>query len=159
MTSTKKFQKPSWDEYFVKITEVVRMRADCLRRQVGAIIVKDFRILATGYNGTPHGIKNCTEGGCLRCLRRHKKEIDWYEYEESCICLHAEQNAIIQAAYLGVSTEGGILYSTTNPCSSCAKMLINAGIKKVICRMEHHDQEGIELLKKAGVVAEIKENF
>ncbi len=156
MTSTKKFQKPSWDEYFMKITDVVKSRADCLSRQVGAIIVKDHRILATGYNGTPHGIKNCTEGGCLRCLRRQKKEIDWYEFEESCICIHAEQNAIIQAAYLGVSTKGGILYCTTNPCSSCAKMLINAGIKRVVCRMEHHDKEGIKLLKKAGVSVEIK---
>lgn len=159
MRLNKKKPKPSWDEYFMQITEVIKSRADCLRRQVGAIIVKDYRILATGYNGTPHGIKNCTEGGCLRCLRRHKKEIDWYEYEESCICLHAEQNAIIQAAYLGVSTKGGTLYCTTNPCSSCAKMLINAGIKRVVCRMEHHDQEGIELLKKTGVNVEIKEIF
>ncbi|MGB9707489.1 MAG: deoxycytidylate deaminase [Microgenomates group bacterium] len=154
----KKFRKPNWDEYFMKIAEVVKSRADCLRRQVGAVIVKDYRILATGYNGTPHGIKNCSEGGCERCLRRTKGEIDWYEYEESCICLHAEQNAIIQAAYLGVSTKGATLYSTTNPCSTCAKMLINAGIVRVVCKLQHHDKEGIKLLKKAHVEIKLINN-
>lgn len=152
----KKIKKPSWDDYFMMLVEVVKSRADCLSRQVGAIFVKNFRIISTGYNGTPHGIKNCSEGGCRRCKKRKNKEIDWYEYEESCICIHAEQNAIIQAAYLGISTKGATLYSTTNPCSSCAKMLINAGITRVVCRMEHHDKEGIELLKKAGVKVEIK---
>lgn len=150
----KKTKKPSWDEYFMNIAEIVRSRADCLRRRVGAVIVKDYRILATGYNGTPHEIKNCSQGGCDRCLKRERKEIDWYEYEESCICIHAEQNAIIQAAYLGVSTKNATLYCTTNPCSSCAKMLINAGIKRVVCRLNHHDKEGINLLKKAKVIVE-----
>jgi dCMP deaminase len=152
----KKVKKPTWDDYFMQIAEVIRSRADCLRRQVGAVIVKDFRILATGYNGTPHGTKNCSEGGCERCLLRHQKKLKSGEKEESCICIHAEQNAIIQAAYLGVSTKDATLYCTTNPCSSCAKMLINAGIKRVVCRMEHHDQEGINLLKKAGITVEIK---
>lgn len=133
------------------IAEVVRTRADCLRRRVGAVIVKDFRIVSTGYNGTPRGIKNCTEGGCLRCLLRSQGKLKRGEKEESCICLHAEQNAIIQAAYLGTSTKGATLYATANPCSSCAKMLINAGIIRVVCRMEHHDLEGIKLLEKAGV--------
>jgi dCMP deaminase len=151
-----KRDKPTWDEYFMQIAEVVRSRADCLRRQVGAVIVKDFRILATGYNGTPHKIKNCSGGGCERCLLRYQKKLKSGEKEESCICLHAEQNAIIQAAYLGVSTKDATLYCTTNPCSSCAKMLINAGIKRVACRMEHHDKEGINLLKKAGVTVEVK---
>ncbi|MBI5127209.1 cytidine/deoxycytidylate deaminase family protein [Candidatus Roizmanbacteria bacterium] len=149
-------KKPSWDEYFMKLAEVVKDRADCTRRQVGTVIVRDFRIITTGYNGTPHGIKNCSEGGCVRCKKRDNGEITSYEYEESCVCIHAEQNAIIQAAYLSVSTKGAILYSTTNPCSSCAKMLINAGIVKVVCKMEHHDKEGIELLKKAGVKVEIR---
>ena len=140
----------------MELAEVVKKRANCTRRRVGAVIVKDFRIIATGYNGTPHGIKNCSEGGCLRCRRRDKGEITSYEYEESCVCIHAEQNAIIQAAYLGTSTKGATLYSTTNPCASCAKMMINAGIIKVICKMDHHDKEGIALLKKAGVKVEIK---
>ncbi len=149
-------KKPSWDEYFMKLAEVVRLRADCLRRKVGAVIVKDFRILATGYNGTPYGIKNCSEGGCQRCLLRNQEKLKSGEKEESCICLHAEQNAIIQSAYLGVSTKGATLYSTANPCSTCAKMLINAGIVRVVCKKEHHDEEGIELLKRAGVKVEVK---
>ncbi len=154
-TTTKK--RPSWDEYFMELAEVVRKRADCTRRKVGAVIVKDYRIISTGYNGTPHTIKNCSEGGCQRCKKRDERKINWYEYEESCVCIHAEQNAIIQAAYLGASTKGATLYSTTNPCSSCAKMLINAGITKVFCTIEHHDTEGIGLLKAAGVeVVQIK---
>jgi len=147
----KGIKKPDWDAYFMMIAEVVRTRADCLRRRVGAVIVKDFRIVSTGYNGTPRGIKNCTEGGCLRCLLRSQGKLKRGEKEESCICLHAEQNAIIQAAYLGISTKGATLYTTANPCSSCAKMLINAGIVRVVCRIEHHDLEGIKLLEKAGV--------
>lgn len=138
------------------MAKVVKSRADCTRRRVGALIVRDYRIISTGYNGTPHGIRNCSEGGCARCLRRDKGEIDWYEYEESCVCIHAEQNAIIQAAYQGISTKGSILYSTVSPCSSCSKMIINAGIKKVVCHNLHHDEEGIELLKKAGVRVEVQ---
>ncbi len=133
------------------LADIVINRADCTRRRVGAIIVKDFRIITTGYNGTPHRIKNCSEGGCLRCQKRDAGKIDWYEYEESCICIHAEQNAIIQAAYLGISTKGATLYSTTNPCSSCAKIIINSGIIRVVCRILHHDLEGVKLLEKAGV--------
>ncbi|MFA6081295.1 MAG: cytidine/deoxycytidylate deaminase family protein [Patescibacteria group bacterium] len=149
-------KRPSWDEYFMMMSDVAKRRADCTRRQVGAIIVRDFRIISTGYNGTPHKIKNCSEGGCLRCRRRDNGEIKGYEYEESCVCIHAEQNAIIQAAYHGSSTRGATLYSTANPCSSCAKILANAGIIRVVCKMEHHDKAGIELLKKAGIIVEIK---
>jgi len=149
-------KKPNWDEYFMEIAKVVRRRADCLRRQVGAVIVKDHRIVSTGYNGTPTSIKNCTEGGCLRCLLRHQGRLKSGEKEESCICLHAEQNAIIQAAYLGVSTKGGTMYITSNPCSTCAKMLINAGIKRVVCQDNHHDKEGIKLFKQAKIVVKIK---
>ncbi|MFZ6035477.1 MAG: deoxycytidylate deaminase [Patescibacteria group bacterium] len=149
-------KKPTWDEYFMRLAEVVKDRADCLRRRVGAIIVKDLRIMATGYNGTPHNIADCSQGGCLRCQRRNSGELESGEKEESCVCIHAEQNVIIQAAYLGLSTKGATLFSTTNPCSSCAKMLINAGIVRVVCRMEHHDGEGIELLKKAGVQVDVK---
>jgi dCMP deaminase len=144
-------KKPNWDEYFMEIAKVVKSRADCLRRQVGAVIVKDFRIVSTGYNGTPYGIKNCTEGGCRRCLLRHQGKLESGEKEESCICLHAEQNAIIQAAYLGVSTKGATIYITANPCSTCAKMIINSGIIRVVCYKNHHDKVGIKLLKKAKV--------
>jgi len=150
-----KDKRPTWDEYFMMMANVVKKRADCTRRKVGSLIVRDFRIISTGYNGTPHKIKNCSEGGCLRCLRRDKGEIKGYEYEESCVCIHAEQNAIVQAAFHGVSTRGATLYSTTNPCSSCAKIIANAGIKRVVCKVEHHDKEGMELLKKAGISVEI----
>jgi len=149
-------KRPTWDEYFMMMVDVVKKRADCTRRQVGCLIVSDFRIISTGYNGTPHKIKNCSQGGCNRCKRRDRGEIKGYEYEESCVCIHAEQNSIIQAAYLGTSTKNSILYSTTNPCSSCAKMIINAGIIRVVCRDEHHDKAGMELLEKAGVKVEIK---
>lgn len=149
-------KRPSWDEYFMMMALVAKRRADCTRRQVGSIIVRDYRIISTGYNGTPHKIKNCSEGGCLRCRKRDNGEIKGYEYEESCVCIHAEQNAIIQAAYHGSSTRGTTLYTTANPCSSCAKILANAGIIRVVCRIEHHDKEGIELLKKAGIKVEIK---
>jgi dCMP deaminase len=144
-------KRPSWDEYFMMLCDVVEKRADCTSRKVGAIVVRDNRILTTGYNGTPNKVKNCTEGGCWRCKKRFKKQIGSFEYEESCICIHAEQNAIIQAAYIGISTKGSTVYSTTNPCSSCAKMLINAGISRIVYRQAHHDLEGIKLLKKAKI--------
>ena len=144
-------KKPTWDEYFMELSEVVRSRADCLSRQVGALIIKNKRIIATGYNGTPHGIKNCTEGGCLRCAERKAGKLKSGEYEESCVCIHAEQNAIIQAAYLGVSTKEAILYSTNLPCSTCAKLLINAGIKEVVYKEGFHDEMAEKLLKEAGV--------
>lgn len=143
--------KPSWDEYFIKLAEVVRLRADCTRRKVGALIVKDRRIIATGYNGTPHNIKNCSEGGCERCRQRDEGKISAWEYEESCICIHAEQNAIIQAAYLGISTKESTLYCTNLPCSTCAKMLVNAGIRIVVYKKDFHDKLALNLLKSAGV--------
>ncbi len=146
-----KNKKPSWDEYFMELAQVVKKRSNCLRRPYGCLIVIDFRIITTGYNGTPHGIKNCDEGGCERCTKREKGIIKTHEYQESCICVHAEQNAIIQAAYLGVSTKGAAMYSTISPCSSCAKLIINAGIVKYIYHEIHHDSEGINLLKKAGI--------
>ncbi|MCS7093559.1 MAG: cytidine/deoxycytidylate deaminase family protein [Patescibacteria group bacterium] len=147
-----KKEKPEWDEYFMIIAVVVKKRADCLRRQVGAILIKDFRILATGYNGTPRGIRNCLKGGCRRCLMRHQGKLKSGEREDECICLHAEQNAVLQAAYLGVPTAGATLYCTSNPCPSCAKMLINAGIVKVICRVDRpEDKIGLELLRQAKI--------
>jgi len=149
-------QKPNWDNYFIEIAKIVKSRADCLRRQVGAVIVKDFRIVSTGYNGTPIGIKNCTEGGCERCFLRHQGKLESGEKEESCICIHAEQNAIIQAAYLGVSTKGSTMYITSNPCSTCAKMIINAGIIRVVCFDNHHDKQGLKLLKKAKIELDLK---
>jgi len=146
-----KKKRPSWDEYFIELAQIVRKRSNCLRSPYGAVIVKDFRIISTGYNGTPHGIKNCIDGGCERCARRQKGEIETHEYQESCICIHAEQNAIIQAAYQGSSTRGATMYSTISPCSSCAKMIINAGIVRYVYYKPHHDEDGVKLLKSAGL--------
>jgi len=141
-------KRPSWDEYFISITKTVASRSTCLRRKVGAIIVKDKRILTTGYNGAPRGVKSCLEIG--RCLREELK-VPSGQRHEICRALHAEQNAIIQAAYHGVQIAGSSIYSTTQPCVLCAKMLINAGIQKIYYYEEYPDQLSLELLEEAGV--------
>ena len=128
MTSKKNIPgRPAWDEYFIGIADMVSKRSTCLRRKVGALIVKDKRILATGYNGAPSGITHCGEAGCLR----EKLNVPSGERHELCRGLHAEQNAIIQAALHGVSISGSSIYCTHQPCSVCAKMIINAGISRV----------------------------
>lgn len=147
-------KRPSWDEYFLELAEVTKKRSNCFRNQMGALIVKDQRIIATGYNGTPRNVQNCDEGGCKRCTEREEGKLKRFEEEERCICIHAEQNAIIQAAYHGTSTKDGVMYLTVTPCLSCAKMIINAGITKVICGKEHHDLDGIKLLKTAGTLVQ-----
>lgn len=135
----------------MELAQVIKKRSNCLRSAYGTLIVKDYRIITTGYNGTPHGIKNCIDGGCERCRRREKGEIQTHEYQESCICVHAEQNAIVQAAYMGSSTKGTTMYSTISPCSGCAKLIINAGIIRFVFQKPHHDEEGMHLLEKAGI--------
>lgn len=119
--------RPSWDEYFMGITELVAGRSTCMRRKVGALVVKDRNILATGYNGAPSGVTHCIETGCLR----EEMGVPSGERHEICRGLHAEQNAIIQAARHGISIKGAIVYSTTMPCVICTKMIINASISKV----------------------------
>ena len=126
----KKMQRPSWDEYFMGITELVAQRSTCLRRHVGAVLVRDKRIITTGYNGAPVNIKHCLDAGCLR----EQMGIPSGERHELCRGLHAEQNAIIQAAIQGVNIQGATLYCTNMPCSICTKMLINAGIVKIFYR-------------------------
>lgn len=154
----KQINRPDWDNYFLELAGIVKKRSNCLRIAYGALIVRDYRILSTGYNGTPHGVKNCFEGGCERCRRRAAGEIKTHEYQESCICIHAEQNAIVAAAYQGASTAGATFYSTISPCSSCAKLIINAGIKRYVYLNTHHDTEGLKLLKTAGVELKKIEN-
>ena len=144
----KAISRPGWDTYFMNIARVVRTRGNCLRRQVAAVIVKDHRIISTGYNGTPSGIRNCYEGGCPRCASavRSGKNLD------QCICAHAEENAIIQAANYGVALKGAVLYCTESPCLLCAKMIISAGIKKVIYENEYHySRQVISLFRQAGL--------
>mgnify|MGYP003937680481 FL=1 len=141
------YVRPSWDEYFMDIVELVKKRSTCLRRQVGALIVKDKRILATGYNGAPVGCKHCEEVGCLR----DKLGIPSGQRHEICRAAHAEQNAIVQAAYSGTSVNGGTMYVTTQPCVLCAKLIINAGIKKIVFKGDYPDSLAMELLQEAGV--------
>lgn len=141
-------KRPSWDEYFMEITKLVATRATCLRRKVGAIIVKDRHILSTGYNGPPRGVKHCDElGGCLR----DRLNVPSGERMEISRAVHAEQNAIIQAAKLGINIEGADMYVTNQPCFICAKMIINAGIKRVIVNEGYPDKFAEEILKEAKV--------
>jgi len=139
--------RPSWDEYFAAVTRQVATRSTCLRRQVGAVIVKDKRILTTGYNGAPSGLAHCAEVGCLR----EQLGVPSGQRQEICRGLHAEQNAIIQAALHGVSIEGGTIYITHTPCVTCAKMLINAGIVRVVCLGEYPDELARTMLKGAKI--------
>ncbi len=147
----KKHKRPSWDEYFLNLAKVVRERSNCLRMSVGAVLIKDRRIIATGYNGTPAGVKNCFDGGCKRCLERQSKRLKENERKDLCICVHAEENSLLQSAYHGVSSRGAVMYSTTAPCAQCAKSIINAGISKIVYSAEHTDKLGIQLLSSAGV--------
>lgn len=145
--------RPSWDDYFMEITRQVATRSTCLRRQVGAIIVRDKRILCTGYNGAPRGVPHCDERGCLRA----ELGIPSGQRQEICRGLHAEQNAIIQAALHGVSVEGGSIYVTHQPCMTCAKMIINSGIVRVVCANAYPDDLAREMLDEAGVLLEVWE--
>jgi dCMP deaminase len=140
-------QRPSWDTYFMNITTLVAQRSTCTRRAVGAIIVKDKRILSTGYNGAPTGIRHCLEVGCLR----ESLQVPSGERHELCRGIHAEQNAIIQAAYHGVSVNNAVLYCTNQPCAICAKMIINAGIKKIYYQSGYSDALAQEMLSEAGI--------
>ncbi len=139
--------RPSWDEYFMDITALVAGRATCLRRRVGAVLVREQRIVATGYNGAPVGVRHCLEVGCLRA----QMGIPSGERHELCRGLHAEQNAIIQAALYGVSIEGAILYCTTMPCIICTKMLINSRIQEIVYREGYPDQLAADMLAEAGI--------
>lgn len=121
--------RPDWDEYYMRIAMAVRARANCSGNRVGAILVQNDRIIATGYNGTPHNMANCLDGGCERCKNRHKYQ-SGKDYD-LCICVHAEQNALLSAARFGIATEGAVLYSTMRPCFGCAKELLQAKIRAV----------------------------
>lgn len=145
--------RPSWEDYFLQLADLVASRSTCLRRQVGAVLVRDERIIATGYNGAPRGISHCLEVGCLR----EKMGIRSGERYELCRGVHAEQNAIINAAYYGVSTKGAVLYCTNQPCLICARMIINAGIDKVVHRGNFTDDLAVQFMKDAGIELIIRE--
>jgi dCMP deaminase len=139
--------RPSWDHYFLELAHIVSKRSTCIRRQVGAVITRDKRILTTGYNGPPSGIQHCEDVGCLR----EKLNVPSGERHELCRGLHAEQNAIIQASLHGVSLNEGILYCTHQPCIICAKMLINAGIKEIKFVHGYPDELSQEFLAEAKI--------
>lgn len=142
--------RPSWDDYFMEIAAVVAKRSTCLRRHVGAVIVKDKRLLTTGYNGAPQGLAHCGEVGCLREARH----IPSGRNHELCRGTHAEQNAIVQAALHGVAIGGGTLYCTHQPCSACTKMIINAGIKRIVFEYAYPDELAAQLAADAGIESE-----
>lgn len=140
--------RPSWDEYFMKLANEVATRTTCLRRAVGCVIVKDNRILATGYNGVPSGLRHCAETGCLR----EKLGVPSGQRHEICRGLHAEQNAIIQAAKYGINIDGSTIYVNTQPCIVCAKMIINSGIKEIVYQNPYDDELSRELLAESNII-------
>jgi dCMP deaminase len=140
-------KRPSWDEYFLEVAKLVSKRSTCLRRSVGALLVKDKRILATGYNGAPSGLAHCLDIGCLR----EKLGVPSGERHELCKALHAEQNAFIQASLYGIPVKGSTLYATCQPCVICAKMLINAGIKEIVIASGYPDKLALDFLKEAKI--------
>ncbi len=145
--------RPSWDEYFSKLAKMVAYRSTCLRRNVGALLVKGERIIATGYNGAPQGVPHCLDVGCLR----QEKDIPSGQRYELCRGVHAEQNAIINAARYGVSTLDSILYCTNQPCMLCSRMLINAGVVRVVHQGDFEDQLALSIFQEAGIeVCEIR---
>jgi dCMP deaminase len=142
--------RPSWDEYFMRITREVAGRSTCLRRHVGAVLVQDRRLLATGYNGPPRGLPHCEEVGCLRA----QQGVPSGERHELCRGLHAEMNVLIQAALYGIPVRGATLYATNAPCSLCAKMLINAQVERVVAAEDYPDPLAKAMLHEAGVKVE-----
>jgi dCMP deaminase len=137
--------RPDLDEYFMEIASVVAKRSTCLRNQVGALFVKNKRLLTTGYNGAPAGLQHCDEAGCAR------EGVASGTRHELCRAVHAEQNAIIQAALHGVSIEGATLYCTHQPCVLCAKMLINTKVTRVVYNQSYPDDTALRFLAQAGV--------
>ena len=140
-------QRPSNDEYFMSMAELVSQRSTCVRRRVGAVIVKDKHILSTGYNGSPKGTRHCEELGCIR----EQLNIPSGTRHELCRGVHAEQNAVAQAAYFGVSVKDAMIYTTTFPCSMCTKILINSGIVEVIYMTGYVDDLSKELLAETNI--------
>lgn len=140
--------RPSWDDYFMAIAEQVSGRSTCLRRHTGAVLVKDKRILATGYNGVPSGLAHCETAGCLR----EERSIASGSHHELCRGIHAEQNAVIQAARHGIAIDGAVVYCTHQPCVLCAKILLNAGVVDIVFRDAYPDPLSEELLSEAGLV-------
>jgi len=143
-----KYDRPDYDTYFMNMAFLIATRTTCFRRNVGAVIVKDQRILSTGYNGAPRGVKDCLELGF--CIRK-KENVPSGQRHELCRGIHAEQNAVANAAYFGVAINGASIYMTESPCNICTKMLINAGIREIIYVRRYMDALSSELLKESNI--------
>jgi dCMP deaminase len=141
-------KRPDNDTYFMKMAELVATRSTCLRRQVGAVVVKEKRVLTTGYNGAPKGLRHCGEVGCVR----EQNQVESGTKHELCRGVHAEQNAVIQAAYFGISIKDATMYTTNFPCVLCAKILVNAGIREVVYKDEYVDDLSKDILNESRVV-------
>jgi dCMP deaminase len=140
--------RPGWDQYFMDIAKVVSSRSNCMKRKVAAVIVRDKRIISTGYNGTPRGTRNCNEGGCPRCNNMAASGTSLDE----CLCSHGEENAIVQASYHGVSLKDATIYSTFAPCLMCCKMIINSGIREVVFNLDYPlNESAFRLFGEAGI--------
>ena len=139
--------RPSWDEYFMRMAVLAASRSTCLRRHVGAVVVKERMVLSTGYNDTPRGLPNCGDGGCARCASEAPSGTGL----DTCLCIHAEQNSVVQAAYHGVSVAGATIYTTHQPCLTCAKLIVNAGIRRIAYAGEYPDPLAAEMIRQAGV--------
>lgn len=142
--------RPSWDQYFMRMAVLAASRSTCLRRRVGAVVVKDRMVLSTGYNDTPRGLPNCGDGGCARCA----SDAPSGQALDTCLCLHAEQNGIIQAAYHGVAINGATIYTTHQPCLTCAKMIVNVGIRRIVFAGDYPDPLARQMLTEARVALE-----
>jgi dCMP deaminase len=142
--------RPSWDLYFMRMAALAASRSTCVRRHVGAVIVKDRMVLSTGYNDTPRGLPNCGDGGCARCA----SDAPSGSQLDTCLCIHAEQNTLVQAAYHGVSIAGGTVYTTHQPCLTCAKLIVNAGIVRIVFGGDYPDPTARQLLEQSGVLLE-----
>ncbi|MEQ8173779.1 MAG: cytidine/deoxycytidylate deaminase family protein [Syntrophomonadaceae bacterium] len=151
----KQIVRPGWDDYFLQLADLVATRSTCLRRHVGAVLVRNERIISTGYNGAPRGLKHCLDTGCLR----EERQIPSGQRYELCRGVHAEQNAIINAAFYGIATQDSVIYCTTQPCIICARMIINAGIVKVVHRGDFEDALALELMEEAGITIIEKRNM
>lgn len=152
MAVDRPFERPGWDEYFMLQAELAKLRSNCLTRQVGAVIVRNHRQIATGYNGTPPGIRNCFEGGCERCRLRTEGGIGSGQGLERCLCNHAESNAIMHCAILGIEAgiKGAVLYTTFVPCLECTKMAVTIGIREFVC-LDPYPEDDLGLVRNAGV--------
>ncbi|MFM8658317.1 MAG: deoxycytidylate deaminase [Candidatus Nitrosotenuis sp.] len=146
------FERPSWDEYFMLQAELAKLRSNCITRQVGAVIVRNNRQIATGYNGTPPGVKNCFEGGCKRCQLRMEGKIESGAALDRCLCNHAEANAIMHCAIMGIEagTKDATLYTTFVPCLECSKMAITIGVKRIVC-LDTYPETDYDLMNEAGI--------